>query len=109
MNTTHTRTKFAAVVGAAIAGAVAPALLFLGAGTAQATQDDPGFKVGIHDVAEMPIRCQSRLVLCAGPQPDPPGIALPPVQMIGPYGPNRALPEFGHAVEDAEPPPSPRP
>jgi hypothetical protein len=39
MTTTHTRTKFAVVVGAAIAGAAAPALLFLGAGTAHAVQD----------------------------------------------------------------------
>jgi hypothetical protein len=68
MTTTHTRTKFAVVVGAAIAGAAAPALLFLGAGTAHAIQAlsegvfapvpavqdvsdviDPGSRVGILD------------------------------------------------------------
>jgi hypothetical protein len=37
MNTTHTRTKIlTAAIGAVIAGAAAPAVLFLGAGTAQA-------------------------------------------------------------------------
>lgn len=59
MNTTHTRKTF---VTGAIATVAAPALLFLGAGTAQAMQDandvapgstsgilDPGSRVGISD------------------------------------------------------------
>lgn len=77
MTTTHTRTKFGtAAVGAAIAGAAASALLFLGAGTAQAIQDstegrpgdamttpDPGSTVGVGDAEDRRFN----------PQPDPPG------------------------------------
>jgi hypothetical protein len=39
MTVTHIRTKFAVALGAVVAGAAAPALLFLGAGTAQALPD----------------------------------------------------------------------
>jgi hypothetical protein len=55
MNTTHIRTKsVTAALGAALAAVAAPALLFLGAGTAHAIQDvndiiDPGSTVGIED------------------------------------------------------------
>ena len=62
MTTAHTRTKFlTAAVGAVIATMAAPALLFLGAGTAQAV---------IHNVPT-PRSCGG----CEGfnPQPDPPG------------------------------------
>ncbi len=61
MNTTHTRTKFVtAAVGAVVATIAAPALLFLGAGTAKAV---------IHNLPT-PRNCGS----CDGfnPQPDPP-------------------------------------
>jgi len=61
MTTTHTRTKFiTAAVGAVVATMAAPALLFLGAGTAQAV---------IHDLPT-PRECPG----CNGfnPQPDMP-------------------------------------
>jgi hypothetical protein len=71
MSTTHTRTKFAAV-GAAIAGAAAPALLFLGTGTAHAIQDvSERSGIAILDHLPTPRGCGG----CVGfnPQPDPPG------------------------------------
>jgi hypothetical protein len=70
MNTTHTRTKFlTAAVGAVIAGAAAPALLVLGAGTAQATPDISARGPGIIGDLPTPRSCGG----CDGfnPQPDP--------------------------------------
>ena len=80
MTTTHTRTKLiTAAVGAAIAGAAAPALLFLGAGTAQAIQDisERGAVAIIHDLPT-PRQCPG----CGGfnPQPDPPGFPDPGIR-----------------------------
>jgi hypothetical protein len=76
VTTTHTRTKFAVAVGAAIAGATAPALLFLGSGTAQALPElgERG-TVAIIDHLPTPRGCGS----CGGfnPQPDPPGFPDP--------------------------------
>lgn len=76
MTTTHLRTKFIVAAGAAIAGAAAPALLFLGAGTAQAIQDISQ-RGGIAIINDLPTprTCGS----CAGfnPQPDPPGYPDP--------------------------------
>ena len=69
MNITHTRKA----VGAAIAGAAAPALLFLGAGTAQAIPDvSERGAVAIIDDLPTPRTCAS----CV-PQPDPPGYPDP--------------------------------
>jgi len=72
MTTTHLRTKFVVAVAAAIAGAAAPALIFLGAGTAQAIQDisERGAVAIINDLPT-PRTCGS----CGGfnPQHDPPG------------------------------------
>src|SRR5688572_17144678 len=76
MTTTHVRTKFAVAVGAAIAGAAAPALLFLGAGTAQAVQDiSERGAVAIIDNLPTPRNCPG----CGGfnPQPDTPGYPDP--------------------------------
>lgn len=77
MATSHPRTKFGtAVVGAAIAGAAAPVLLFLGAGTAQAAPDvSERGSVGIIDHLPTPRDCGQ----CGGfnPQPDPPGFPDP--------------------------------
>jgi hypothetical protein len=70
--TTHTRTKILTAVGAVIATLAAPALLFLGVGTAQAT---PGISARgpAGTIADLPTprNCGS----CVGfnPQPDPPG------------------------------------
>jgi hypothetical protein len=75
MSTTHTRSVTAAV-GAAIAGAVAPALLFLGAGTAHAVQDvSERGAIAIIKNLPTPRDCGS----CGGfnPQPDPPGYSDP--------------------------------
>jgi hypothetical protein len=73
MITTHTRSVTAAV-GAVIAGAVAPALLFLGAGTAQAVQDiSERGAVAIIDNLPTPRDCGN----CFNPQPDPPGYPDP--------------------------------
>jgi hypothetical protein len=73
MTTTHTRTKFlTAAVGSVIATMAAPALLFLGAGTAQATPDiSARGPVGIIGDLPTPRECGQ----CDGfnPQPDPPG------------------------------------
>ncbi len=72
MNITLTRKA----VGAAIAGAAAPALLFLGAGTAQAIPDvSERGAVAVIDDLPTPRSCAS----CVGfdPQPDPPGYPDP--------------------------------
>jgi len=50
---THTRTKFAVAVGAAIVGAAAPALLFLGVGIAQAVPD-VGERGGVAIIDDLP-------------------------------------------------------
>jgi hypothetical protein len=72
MTITHTRTKLVtAVVGAVITGAAAPALLFLGAGTAQAVQDSE--TVAIQDSEEKP----DLTIGGFNPQPDPPGVIDP--------------------------------
>ena len=71
MSTTHTRSVTAAVA-AAIAGAAAPALLFLGAGSAQAIEDvSERGAVAIIDNLPTPRSCGQ----CRGfnPQPDPSG------------------------------------
>lgn len=72
MNTTHTRKA----VGALIAGAAAPALLFLGAGSAQAIPEisERGALATIEDLPT-PRTCSS----CVGfdPQPEPPGYPDP--------------------------------
>lgn len=72
MNTNHTRKA----VSALIAGAAAPALLFLGAGSAQALPDvgERG-AAAILDDLPTPRTCPS----CVGfdPQPDPPGYPDP--------------------------------
>ncbi len=71
MSTTHTRSVIA-VVGAAIVSVAAQAILFLGAGTAQAMQDiSERGAVAIVDNLPTPRDCG----LCRGfnPQPDPPG------------------------------------
>ena len=73
MNTGYKRTK---LVGAAIAGAAVPALLFLGAGTAQAIQDvSERGAIAIIDDLKTPRDCAK----CRGfdPQPDPPGYPDP--------------------------------
>jgi hypothetical protein len=64
-----------AAVGAAITGAVAPALMFLGAGTAQAVQDisEHGAVAIIDNLPTTPRDCGS----CFNPQPDPPGFPDP--------------------------------
>jgi hypothetical protein len=73
MATTHTRTKaLTAAVGAAIATIAAPALLVLGAGTAQATPDiSARGPVGIVGDLPTPRECPG----CGGfnPQPYPAG------------------------------------
>lgn len=72
MSFTHTRKAFTAAVGAA----AAPAMLFLGAGTAQAIQDvSERGPVAIIDDLATPRTCAS----CVGfdPQPDPPGYPDP--------------------------------
>jgi hypothetical protein len=72
MTTTHTRTTFAVAVGAAIAGAAAPALLFLGAGTAHALPElSERGAIAVIDDLPTPRTCGQ----CGGfnPQPDPPG------------------------------------
>ena len=80
MNTTHIRTKLiTAAVSAAIAGAAAPALLFLGAGTAEAVQDvSERGAVAIIDNLPTPRTCGS----CGGfdPQPDPPAYPDPGIR-----------------------------
>ena len=72
MNTTQTRTKFlTAAVSAVIAGAAVPALLVLGAGTAQATPDISAHgPAGTIGDLPTPRSCGG----CDGfiPQPDPP-------------------------------------
>jgi hypothetical protein len=72
MNTTHTRTKLVtAAVSAAIAAMAAPAVLVLGAGTAQATPDfSARGPVGIIGDLPTPRGCSG----CNGfnPQPDTP-------------------------------------
>lgn len=78
MNTTHTPKKLiTAAVGAIVTGAAAPALLFLGAGTAQAVQDSE--TVAIQDSEEKP----DLTIGGFNPQPDPPGI-LDPGSRVGP-------------------------
>jgi hypothetical protein len=75
MTTIHTRTKpVTAAVGAAIAGLAAPALLFLGAGTAQALPDLSERGGILHDLPT-PRQCGG----CDGfnPQPDSPGYPEP--------------------------------
>jgi hypothetical protein len=73
MTTTHTRTKtLTAAVGAVIATVAAPALLVLGAGTAQAIPEiSARGPAGIIADLPTPRMCPS----CGGfnPQPDPPG------------------------------------
>lgn len=73
MNTIPTRTTLVTgAVAAAIASAAVPALLFLGAGTAQAIQDvSERGAVAIIDNLPTPRMCGQ----CGGfnPQPDPPG------------------------------------
>jgi hypothetical protein len=73
VTTAHTRTKvLTAAVGAAIATMAAPALLVLGAGTAQAAPDISA-RGPVGTIADLPTprTCPS----CVGfnPQPDPPG------------------------------------
>jgi hypothetical protein len=86
MTTTHTRTKFlTAAVGAVIATMAAPALLLLGAGTAQAV---------IHNLPT-PRQCGGCDEL--NPQPGP---AIYPPQIIDPgnaFGPGTAAPKVGDA------------
>lgn len=76
MNITHSREAVTAAVGAAIAGAAVPALLFLGAGTAQAIPDvsERGAVAVIDDLPT-----QRTCASCVGfdPQPDPPGYPDP--------------------------------
>jgi hypothetical protein len=75
MSITHTR-SVTAVVGAALVGVAAPALLFLGAGTAQAVQDiSERGAVAIIDNLPTPRDCPS----CRGvnPVPEPPGYPDP--------------------------------
>ena len=76
MTTTHTRTKFAVAVGAAIAGVAAPALLFLGAGTAQAIQD-VSERGGIAIIDDLPTPRDCGQCGELNPQPDPPGFPDP--------------------------------
>jgi hypothetical protein len=77
MNTTQTRTKIlSAAVGTVIAGAAAPALLILGAGTAQAAPDiSARGPAGIIADFPTPRDCGG----CDGfnPQPDPIGPTIP--------------------------------
>jgi hypothetical protein len=83
MNTTHTRRIR---ITAAIVGAAAPALLFLGTGTAQAVQDvSEHGGIVILDHLPTPRNCPS----CGGfnPQPDPPGNPDPSSQ-VGVGNPN---------------------
>ena len=73
MTTTHTRTKvLTAAVGAVIATMAAPALLVLGAGTAQATPD-----ISAHGpagtIADLPTPRSCGSCVGFNPQPDPPG------------------------------------
>jgi hypothetical protein len=77
MTTIHARTaSITATVGAAIASLAAPALLFLGAGTAQALPDLSERGGILHDLPT-PRNCGG----CDGfnPQPDPPGYPDPGV------------------------------
>jgi hypothetical protein len=89
MTTTHTRTKFlTAAVGAVVATIAAPALLFLGAGTAQAV---------IHNLPT-PRGCGS----CDGFNPQPnPGIYPPeiidPGSAVGTVLPGADAPKVGDA------------
>ncbi|MGH3677171.1 MAG: hypothetical protein ACRDU5_15810 [Mycobacterium sp.] len=77
MTTIYPRTKLiTAVISAAIAGATAPSLLILGAGTAQATPDvSERGAIAIIDDLRTPRDCAK----CRGfdPQPDPPGFPDP--------------------------------
>jgi hypothetical protein len=92
MTTTHTRTKLVtAVVGAVIAGAAAPALLFLGAGTAQAVQD--GESVAIQDSEEKP----DITIGGFNPQPDPPGV-IDPGSRVGIVGPEYRVGDKGFVI-----------
>jgi hypothetical protein len=73
MNTTHTHTKaLTAAVGAVIATMAAPALLILGAATAQATPD-----ISAHGpagtIADLPTPRSCGGCVGFNPQPDPPG------------------------------------
>ena len=89
MNTTHTRTKFlTAAVGAVVATMVAPALLFLSAGTAHAV---------IHNLPT-PRGCGSCDELDPRPGPGiyPPEI-IDPGNAGGPILPGAAAPKVGDA------------
>ncbi len=87
MTTAHTRTKrVTAAVSTAIATIAAPALLFLGAGIAQATPDiSARGPAGIIADLPTPRSCGS----CVGfnPQPDPPGDPDPDAK-VGLGGPD---------------------
>jgi hypothetical protein len=89
MNTTHTRTKFlTAAVGAFAATMAVPALLFLGAGTAQAV---------IHNLPT-PRECGSCDEL--SPRPDPgiyPPEIIDPGSAIGTILPGAGAPKVGEA------------
>jgi hypothetical protein len=102
MTSTHIRTKFAVAVGAAIAGAAAPALLFLGAATAQALPDlSERGGLAIIDHLPTPRDCGS----CGGfnPQPDTPGNPDPgsrlgisdPEDKVGLGGPDTKIGAIG--------------
>jgi hypothetical protein len=92
MTTTHTRTKLVtAVVGAVIAGAAAPALLFLGAGAAQADQDRES--VAIQDSEEKP----DLTIGGFNPQPDPPGV-IDPGSRVGIIDPGSRVGDKGFII-----------
>ncbi len=102
MTATHTRTKFVtAAVGAVIATIAAPALLFLGAGTAQTTPDiSARLPVGIIGDLPTPRECPG----CDGfnPQPDPAGNPDPGIK-VGLGGPDT---KFGVGTPGGAPSPS---
>ena len=72
MNTTHTRqNRLTAAIGAAVIGVAAPALLFLGTGTAHAIQDISEHG-GIAAIDYLPLPRDSGSCDGFNPQPDPP-------------------------------------
>ena len=79
---TTTHTKSAVSVGAAIASAAAPAMLFFGAGTAQAKQD-VSERGGVAIIDDLPTLRTCSSCRRFDPQPDPPGFPDPGSAGIG--------------------------
>jgi hypothetical protein len=74
MNTTSNRKRFVAgALGAAIAGMAAPALLFLGAGTAQAMPD-----ISEHNATASTIQRPGHVAIQVAPEPVSPPLVWGP-------------------------------